>query len=78
MLEVDRSRQKSSPLTDLDREARERARGVVERADLLKTEQEEEIRMLNTVRSSRLCVSEQVLMLRSNAQTPPRCCCSSS
>lgn len=53
ILEVDLSRKNSSPLTDLEREAQDRARGVVERADLLRTEQEEEIRMLNTVSSSR-------------------------
>lgn len=52
-MEVDLSRKNSSPLTDLEREAQDRARGVVERADLLRTEQEEEIRMLNTVSSSR-------------------------
>lgn len=51
-MEVDLSRKNSSPLTDLEREAQDRARGVVERADLLRTEQEEEIRMLNTVSSS--------------------------
>lgn len=51
-MEVDLSRKKSSLLTDLEREALDRARGVVERAGLLKMEQEEEIRMLNAVRSS--------------------------
>lgn len=51
ILEVDLSRKKSTPLTDLEREAQDRARGVVERANLLKIEQDEEIRMLNTVRS---------------------------
>lgn len=50
ILEVDLSRKKSSPLTELEREAQDRARGVVERADLLKMEREEEIRTLNTVR----------------------------
>lgn len=51
-MEVDLSRKKSLPPTDLEREAQDRARGVVERSDLLKMEEEEEIRMLNTVRSS--------------------------
>lgn len=51
-MEADLSRKKSSPLTDLEREAQDRARGVVERSDLLKMEAEEEIRMLNTVSSS--------------------------
>lgn len=51
ILEVDLSRKKSSPLTDLEREDQDRARGVVERANLLKMEQEEEVRLLNTVRS---------------------------
>lgn len=50
ILEVDLARKKSAPLTGPEREAQDRARGVVERADLLKMEQEEEIRMLNTVR----------------------------
>lgn len=52
ILEVDLSRKKSVPLTDLEREAQDQARGVVERANLLKIEQDEEIRMLNTVRRS--------------------------
>lgn len=52
ILEVDLSRKKSVPLTDLEREAQDRAQGVVERANLLKIEQDEEIRMLNTVRRS--------------------------
>lgn len=52
ILEVDLSRKKRLPPTDLEREAQDRARGVVERSDLLKMEEEEEIRMLNTVRSS--------------------------
>lgn len=51
-MEVDLSRKKNLPPTDLEREAQDRARGVVERSDLLKMEEEEEIRMLNTVRSS--------------------------
>lgn len=50
ILEVDLSRKKSVPLNDLEREAQDQARGVVERANLLKIEQDEEIRMLNTVR----------------------------
>lgn len=50
ILEVDLSRKKSIPLTDLEREAQEGARGVVERSNLLRIEQNEEIRMLNTVR----------------------------
>lgn len=50
ILEVDLARKKSASLTGPEREAQDRARGVVERADLLKMEQEEEIRMLNTVR----------------------------
>ncbi|TWW77563.1 cilia- and flagella-associated protein 45 [Takifugu flavidus] len=49
ILEVDLSRKKSVPLTDLEREAQDRAQGVVERANLLKIEQDEEIRMLNTL-----------------------------
>lgn len=53
ILEVDLSRKRSWPPTELEREAQDRARGVVERADLLRVEQEEEIRRLNTVRSSR-------------------------
>lgn len=53
ILEVDLTRKKGSAPTDLEREAQERARGVVERASLLQMEREEEIRMLNTVRSSR-------------------------
>lgn len=52
ILEVDLSRKKSVPLTDLEREAQDQAQGVVERANLLKIEQDEEIRMLNTVRRS--------------------------
>lgn len=51
ILEVDLSRKKSVPLTDLERETQDRVQGVVERANLLKIEQDEEIRMLNTVRS---------------------------
>lgn len=67
ILEVDLSRKKSSPLTDLEREARERARGVVERADLLRMEQEEEMRALRTVSSGgEGCVSAcaEVLLKR--------------
>lgn len=52
ILEVDLSRKKSVPLTDLEREAQDWAQGVVERVNLLKIEQDEEIRMLNTVRRS--------------------------
>lgn len=52
ILEVDLSRKKSVPLTDQEREAQDQAQGVVERANLLKIEQDEEIRMLNTVRRS--------------------------
>lgn len=53
MLEVDLSRKRNSAPTELERETQDRARGVLERANLLKMEQDEEIRMLNTVRSSR-------------------------
>lgn len=53
IIEADLTRKKSSALTDLEREAQERAQGVVERATLLQMEQDEEIRMLKTVRSSR-------------------------
>lgn len=47
--EADQSRMKNEALTDLELEARGRAQRLVERADALKMEQEEEIKILNQV-----------------------------
>lgn len=52
IFEADLSRKKNSALTELELEAQDQAQCVVERANMLRMEQEEEIRMLNTVGSS--------------------------
>lgn len=49
IFEADLLHKKNSALTELELEARDQAQCVVERTNVLRMEQEEEIRMLNTV-----------------------------
>lgn len=50
--EADLDRREKKVLTEQELEAKERAQAQLERASALKTEQEEEIRMLNKVGGS--------------------------
>lgn len=54
MRQADLSRQKNQNLSDLEAEARDRAQYLLERANTLRMEQEDEVKKLNEVKSTRL------------------------
>lgn len=58
---ADLSREENQSLNEMELEARGRAQFLVDRANVLRMEQEEEIKRLNQVRSSCRCVGDKSL-----------------
>lgn len=73
IFKADLSRKEKKVLTEPELEAQNRAQCLVERANTLRMEQDEEMRMLNTVGSSCGHVDDE--SLKNGPQSAPLNCC---